>query len=246
MMGVLALLLKWWTLGVVAILGVGVVAWCAGKVAGKLRSLRKACPVVAVLATLYGGSKSINLLPDFTADEGITVTAATLDVPTNDVDSAYLTVAWTGADESQPIHVRDTVHEAWDMLGVEGWLFDERIYANGTNTAYYFMNAPATNVVPRAFYHIGSDLPPVEIDGDGVAIEQYDATSKNVTIRYAVNPSALGAGGGVVSIEKQGDDNIWVEMYRLSIAQPVTNTVTFPGFWVGENTRWRVRLEVGQ
>ena len=25
-----------------------------------------------------------------------------------------------------------------------------------------------------------------------------------------------------------------------------TNTVTFPGFWIGRDTRWRVRLEVEQ
>lgn len=244
-MGVLALLLKWWTLGIVAILGVGVVAWCACKVAGRLRSLRKACPVVAVLATLYGGSKTFNLLPRFTADEGLTVTAATLDVPTNETDNAYLSVVWTGPDADQPLRVRDTLSEAWSGVGAE-WLFDWRFHENGTNRATWWVDAPATNILPHMFYHLGNDLPPVEIDGDGVDIEQFVPTSKNVTIRYAVNPSALGNSGGAVSIERQGTDNVWVEMYRLSIAQPVTNTVTFPGFFVGENTRWRVRLEVGQ
>ncbi len=243
---IITLLLEWWALFLVAILGVGVVLFLGGKMLAKLKAFRKAGPAVVVLAIaaiIHGGTK--NIRNRFASDPGITVTKAELTVPTNATDNAFLVYSWIGPDESQPLHIRESVHESWGFLG-EGWLFDDRMYENGTNTVTWWVDAPASNILPHAMYYLGNDLPPVEIDGDGVTVEEFLATSKAVTIRYAVNPSALGNSGGAVSIEKQGADNVWMELYRLSIAQPVTNTVTFPGFWVGERTRWRVRLEVNQ
>ena len=88
-------------------------------------------------------------------------------------------------------------------------------------------------------------MPPVEIDGDGVTIEDFQCTSKAAMLRYAVNPTALGSGGGAVTVDVQrGNGGAWAEIYRLPISAPVTNTVQFSGFWIGETTRWRVRLEV--
>lgn len=241
---ILTLLLEWWALFLVAIFGVGVVLFLGGKMLAKLKLFRKAGPSVVVLAAvaiIYGGTK--NITNRFAADPGLTVTNAELTVPTNDVDNAILTCSWIGPDKAQQLHVRESIHETWGLLGME-WLFDGRLYENGTNTVTWWVAAPASNILPHAMYYLGDDLPPVEIDGEGVTIEEFLPTSKGVTIRYAVNPSALGDSGGAVSIEKQGTDDVWMELYRLSIAQPVTNTVTFPGFWVGERTRWRVRLEV--
>lgn len=240
----LTLLLQWWIFFFGGILAVGVIAYVAAKILGKLKKLfrKVALVVVAFVAVIYGGTKSI--ANRFTADQGLTITKAELTIPTNDVDNAFLTCSWIGPDESQPLRVRENVHESWAYLGEE-WLFDDRIYANGTNTATWWVDAPASNIVPYAMYHLGSDLPPVEIDGEGVTIEQFTVTSKYAMIRYAVNPAAL-TGAGAVSIEAQSADSMWMEVYRLAISQPVTNTVAFPGFWVGNTTRWRVRLEVGE
>lgn len=247
MMGVLALLLKWWTLGAVAILGAGVAAWCACRVARRIRSLRKACPVVAVLATLYGGSKSIDLLPRFSADDGLTVTAATLEVPTNAVDNAYMTVEWAGPDEDRPLSVRESRSETWAPFGAQDWLFDWRFYENGTNRATWWVDAPATNVQPHAFYHLGSDLPPVEIEGDGVTIEDFRASSTNVVLTYAIEHTCVGGHVGTARVELQeARGAVWMEVSAITVSGGVTNTVTFPGFWIGKDTRWRVRLEVEQ
>lgn len=240
----LTLLLQWWAFFFGGIIAVGVLFYVAHKLIDKLKKLfrKVALVVVAFVAVIYGGTKSI--ANRFTADQGLTITKAELTIPTNDVDNAFLTYSWIGPDEFQPLRVRENVHESWAYLGEE-WMFDDRFYENGTNTATWWVYAPASNIVPHAMYHLGSDLPPVEIDGEGVTIEQFTATSKYVLLRYAVNPSAL-TGPGAVSIEAQRTDSMWFEVYRLAISQPVTNTVSFPGFWVGETTRWRVRLEVGE
>ena len=250
MADVLALLLKWWALGAVAILGVGVALFLVGKMLAKIRAFRKAGPavvVVAVCAIIYGGSK--NITGRFTADEGITVTAALLFVPTNETDEATLAISGTGGISiGGSVSGRNSVHDQWAPIDIDGWMVSGYETDGVTDTVFYAVSPgpAASNVTVWARWHYGTDLPPVEIDGEGVTIEEFLATSKAVTVRYAVNPSALGNSGGAVSIEKQGTDNVWVELYRLSIAQPVTNTVTFPGFWVGERTRWRVRLEVNQ
>lgn len=246
MADVLALLLKWWALGAVAILGVGVAAWFAYKAVRLLRLLRKTCSIVAVFATLYGGSKTINLLPRFTADTGLAVVKAELDVPTNSVDNAYLVVMWTGPDADKPLAVRDARSEPWGALGSE-WLFDWRSYENGTNRATWWVDAPATNVVPHLYYHVGNDLPPIEIEGDGVTIEDFNASSTNIVLTYAIERAIPDGHVGTARVEMQeAGGTVWMEVSAITVEGGVTNTVTFPGFWIGRDTRWRVRLEVEQ
>lgn len=202
--------------------------------------------VVAAVAIIHGGTK--NILPRFTSDPGLQVVEATMNRATNETETTTLAVKWVGPDESAPINVRDSVHDRWTALAAtsDGWLYDDRFYDNGTNTVYFWIDpgVAASNATIWAQWHLGTDLPPVEIDGEGVTIEAFTATSKYVAIRYAVNPSAL-TGAGVVTIEAQRR-NQWDELYRLPISAPVTNLATFAGFWVGETTRWRVRLEVNQ
>lgn len=249
----LALVVKWLAIAVSCALGGVVVSVIAGHVARKtakeICAGGVACVFVAIVAIIYGGTK--NLLLRFTSDSGLHVVEATMNRATNEVDSTYLTVKWTGPDESAPINVRDSVHDRWANIGFidEGWMYDDRFYENGTNTVFYWIDpgVAASNATVWTYWHLGTDLPPIEVDGDGVTVEDFSATSKQVTIRYAVNPAALGANGNAVSIEVQrGDSSVWNEVYRLSISAPATNTVQFSGFYVGEDTRWRVRLEVSE
>ncbi len=246
MRDVLTLLLQWWIFFFGGILAVGVIAYVAAKILGKLKKLfrKVALVVVAFVAVIYGGTKSI--ANRFTADQGLTITKAELTIPTNDVDNAFLTCSWIGPDESQPLLVRENVHESWAYLGEE-WLFDDRLYENGTNTAIWWVYAPASNIVPHAMYHLGSDLPPVEIDGDGVTIEDFSASSTNVTLTYAIAHGCLGGNVGTARVELQeARGAVWMEVSAVTVEGGVTNTVTFPGFWIGKDTRWRVRLEVGE
>lgn len=228
-------------------LGAFVVAGLLCKTGEKLRALRRAgwaCVLVAIVSVIHGGTK--NITNRVTADTGLTVVDAEITVPTNDVDNAFLVLKWLGPDESQPLHVRDLVSEPWTNLGSE-WLFDDRFYENGTNTVTWWVDAPASNIVPRAHYHIGNDLPPVEVEGDGITILDFQDSSTNVVITYTVERAVLGDSAGTVRVEVQEDrGSVWVEVRWDAVSGGVTNTVTIPGFWIGRDTRWRVRLEADQ
>lgn len=250
MVDILTLLLKWWTLGFVAILGVFCVSYYGWNMLGKLKSICKhkhgaALFAIAAIAIIYGGSK--NILPRFSSDEGITITSATMEVATNDVDLTSLTYSYTGTnDVSLPLWVRQSVSNEWEHLGQE-WLFDTRTYENGTNTCYYFVNPPASNIVPYAMYYLGNDPPPVEIvESGGVEILAFSMTSKSVTITYAVDGEVLRGKTGTLHVETCEADNIWMDSYTTNHAATVTNTITGNGFFVGRTTKWRVRMEVSQ
>ena len=238
----------WLAVGFACVLGACVVAGLLCKTGEKLRTLWRcgwALVVAAAVAIIHGGTK--NVTNRFTADAGLTVVNAEITIPTNDVEDAGMVVSWTGPDESQAVNFRDLASEAWRALGVDGWLFDDRFYANGTNTAYFFVTAPASNIVPRAHYHVGTDLPPVEIEGDGISILDFRDTSTNVVMTYTVERAILGDNAGTVRVEVQeGRGSVWMEVRWDAAYGGVTNTVTIPGFWVGRDTRWRVRLEVDQ
>ena len=204
--------------------------------------------IVAVVAIIHGGTK--NITNRFTADSGLQVVEATFDRATNEVDSTYLTVKWTGPDENVPIYVRESVHDSWGQLGDE-WLFDWRYYENCTNSATWWIDpgVAASNATIFAQWHLGSDLPPVEIlDGDGITVLSFGATSHTVAIGYGINPSVLGNILNHAVIEKAEGDGIWQEVWRdvvmPSVTNNWTNTVEFTGFWVGRTTKWRARLEV--
>ena len=243
----MARLVLWLAVGFSCVLGACVAAGLLCKTGEKLRTLRRAgwaCVLAAIAAAIHGGTK--NITNRVTADAGLTVVSAEITIPTNDVDNAFLVLKWLGPDESQPLHVRDLVSEPWSNLGSE-WLFDDRLYENGTNRVTWWVDAPASNIVPRAHYHIGSDLPPVEVEGDGITILDFQDSSTNVVIKYAVESAVLGGGAGTVRVEMQEDrGSVWVDVRRDAVSGGVTNTVTIPGFWIGRDTRWRVRLEVGE
>lgn len=243
----MARLVFWLAVGFSCALGAFVAAYVLCKAGEKLRALRRAgwaCVLAAVVAVIHGGTK--NIASRVTADAGLTVVNAEITVPTNDVDNAFLVLKWLGPDEDQPFRVRDSVGEQWALMGPE-WLFDYRFYENGTNTATWWVDAPASNVVPRAHYHLGSDLPPVEVEGDGISILDFRDSSTNVVVTYAVERAVLGDSAGTVRVEMQENRGaVWVEVRWDAVSGGVTNTVTLPGFWVGRDTRWRVRLEVDE
>ena len=237
----------WLAVGFACVLGACVLLGLLCKTGEKLRTLWRcgwALVVAAAVAIIHGGTK--NITNRFTADSGLAVVKAEITIPTNDVDNAFLVLKWTGPDESQPLHVRDAVSEQWAFMGPE-WLFDDRLYENGTNMATWWVDAPASNIVPRTFYHIGNDLPPVEISGDGVSLLDFRDSSPNVVITYAVDSAVLGGNAGTVRVEVQEDRGaVWMEVRWDAVSGGVTNTVTIPGFWINRDTRWRVRLEVDE
>ena len=254
MRNILAMLLQWWAFFFAGIFAVGVCIYLAHKAVGKLKKLlrRTAVAVVAFLAVIYGGAKNIG--NRFSADDGLTLVSATMNVATNETDRTTLEIKWLGPDEGQPIYVREKTTDRWKSIDEadENWLFDERTYANGTNTVNLFMNpgVAASNASIYAMWHLGgNNLPPVEIlDGDGISVLSYGATAHHVTIQYGVNPSVLGDIMNHAVIEKAEADGAWAEVWRdvvmPSVTNNWTNTVEFAGFWVGRTTRWRARLEV--
>ena len=245
-------IVKWLAYAIASAFGAFMVAFYGCRLFGvtcrAFRNAGIAVALVVVVAIFRGGAKNTDIRSRFTSDAGLTVTVATIDKATNETDNTTLAVSWTGGDTSAPVSVRETVHEPWTPLlsTADGWTFDGATTAGGTNSAAWHIEAgvAASNATVWAKWHLGTDLPPVEIDGDGVTIEDFQITSKAATLRYGVNPAALGTGGGAVTVVVQRGDGSWDEIYRLPISMPVTNTVQFSGFWVGETTRWRVRLEV--
>lgn len=248
----MARLVLWLAVGFSCVLGACVAAGLLCGTGEQLRSLWRrlwgcggACVLLAVVATIHGGTK--NITNRFTADAGLTVVNAEITIPTNDVDYADLYLSWTGPDAWQDIYFRDLASEAWRILDADGWVLDYSLYNDGTNTAHYLCYPPASNTVMRAHYHLGSDLPPVEVEGDGIAILDFEDSSTNVVITYTVERAVLGDNAGTVRVEMQEDrGSVWVDVRWDAVSGGVTNTVTIPGFWIGRDTRWRVRLEVGE
>ena len=253
---VLALLLKWWAVFFAGILAVCLLGYLAIKCTCSLKKLfRRGCiglAALAVFCVLHGGAK--NIKNRFSADDGIAVVSAEMNVATNETDMTTLVVTWIGPDEGLPIYVREKVTDRWSPIyDVDDgqWMFDDRFYNNGTNRAAWFMNPGpvASNATIYAMWHLGSDLPPVDIEnGDGISILSFGATSGRVTLEYGVNPSALGNILNHAVIESAENDGIWREMWREVVMPSVTNNwtnvVEFTGFYVGITTRWRARLEV--
>ena len=188
-----------------------------------------------------------NIVSRFSSDAGIVVTAAAISVATNETDATTLAYSYTGTnDVALPLWVRQSVSNEWAHLG-EKWTLDGRTYANGTNTVNYSVAPPASNVVPFAMYYVGNDPPPVEIvESGGVEILGFAMSSKAVTITYAVDGNVLRGKTGQLHVEKCGADNIWLDLYTTNHTATVTNTITGPGFFVGNTTKWRVRMEVEQ
>ena len=199
----------------------------------------------ALALTFKGATK--NILPRFSSDAGITVTAAEINVATNDTDTTTLFYSYAGTnDVALPLWVRQSVSNEWAHLD-SAWLYDDRFYANGTNTVFYFVNPPASNIVPYVMYYVGDNPPPVEIEeSGGVEIVSFVMSSKAAVITYAVDGAMLRGGTGLVRVERNEADNVWAEVYATNHAATATNTVTATGFWIDRRTRWRVRMEVGQ
>ena len=85
------------------------------------------------------------------------------------------------------------------------------------------------------------------VDGDGITILDFQDSSTNVVITYTVERAVLGDSAGTVRVEVQEDrGSVWMEVRWDAVSGGVTNTVTIPGFWIGRDTRWRVRLEADQ
>ena len=237
--------------GLLLLLIVGFYAVAVYKGGAKIvRALcRKRCALclaaVAVVAIIHGGAK--NIVNRFSSDEGITVTAAEINVATNDTDATTLVYAYAGTnDVALPLYVRQSVSNEWEHLGAE-WNLDGRTYADGTNTVVWSVQPPASNIVPFVMYYVGDNPPPVEIEeSGGVEIVAFTMSSKSVSITYAVDGAMLRGGVGVVSIERSERANVWENFYTTNHVATATNTVTGAGFWIDRTTRWRVRMEVGQ
>ena len=202
--------------------------------------------LASAVAIIHGGTK--NITNRFTADAGMTVVKAEITIPTNEVDAAELSISATGnLGIGTAVNVRNAASDQWAEIDRFGWMVSGFDSDGVTNTVLYSIEAgvAASNATIWAHWHIGRDLPPVEIEGEGVEILGFDDSSTNVVITYCVNAAALGGATGTVRIEVQ-DRSGTVDVYHQSVSGGVTNMVTVPGFWIGRDTRWRVRLEVDQ
>lgn len=241
----------WLAVGFACVLGVCVVAGLLCKTGEKLRTFWRcgwALVFAAAVAIIHGGTK--NITNRFTADAGLSVVKAEITIPTNDVDAAELSISATGnLGIGTAVNVRNAASDQWAEIDRFGWMVSDFDSDGVTNTVLYSIEAgvAASNATIWAHWHIGTDLPPVEIDGDGVSLVDFMDTSTNVVLTYTVERAVLGDNAGTVRIEVQeGRGDVWMEVRWDAAYGGVTNTVSIPGFWVGRDTRWRVRLEVGE
>ena len=241
-------ILKWTAYALAAIVG-ACIAVCGLVKAGRalcvfFRAMRYFGLVLIACAVMYGGAK--NIRNRFAADEGLQVTAAEFVRATNDTDRTTLAYTYTGPDADQPLHIRNSVSNEWESLGVE-WVYGGRVYADGVNTVNWYVLPPASNIEVSAYYYLGNDPPPVEIEeSGGVTIVDYYMSSTNMWMRYAVDGAVLRGKTGTVSIEFSEESGPWKTLHEAQHTTTVTNEVTIPGFYVGKDTRWRVRMEVPQ
>ena len=78
-------------------------------------------------------------------------------------------------------------------------------------------------------------------------IEAYRGVVTSIKSVTLASDAVLGDSAGTVRVEMQESRGaVWVEVRWDAGSGGVTNTVTLPGFWVGRDTRWRVRLEVDE
>ena len=216
----------------------------ANEAARKVMSCGVVFLALLIVFTFKGATK--NITNRFSSDEGITVTAADINVATNETDATTLVYSYVGTnDVSLPLHVRQSVSNEWESLGGE-WIVGGRTYQSGTNTVSLFVNPPASNIVPYVMYWIGNNPPPVEIEeSGGVEIVSFAMSSRSVSITYAVDGAMLRGGVGVVHVEKN-EANVWEDFYVTNHVTTVTNTVVGNGFYIDRLTKWRVRMVVDQ
>lgn len=247
-MSILSSILKWAAFVFAAIVGSGVLAYFLWRMGHAIRlfvrALRYFAIPMIVAATLYGGAK--NIRSRFAADEGLQVTAAVFTRATNETDRTTLTYTYTGPDVDLPIHIRSSVSNEWESLGVE-WVYDGRVYEDGVNTVSWHVLPPASNIEASVYYYLGNDPPPVEIEeSGGVWIVDYYMSSTNMWMQYAVDGAVLRGKTGTVAIELSEESSPWRTIYEAQHTATVTNEVNIPGFYIGKDTRWRVRMEVPQ
>lgn len=142
---------------------------------------------------------------------------------------------------------RDSDREDWMPLSsvLDG---AENTWNNIGATNYIVCISEVTNRFNHAQYWFGDDLPAKVVEGGGgIEIVSVTPTATNVTVRYAVEASAITA-GSTVEIDRawqvRGRSSAWEEWETLwsGPASAGTNVVSFAGFMVDRRSRWRARL----
>ena len=142
---------------------------------------------------------------------------------------------------------RDSDREDWTSLlsALDG---AQNTWIDVGATNYFVCISEVTNRFSHAQYWFGDDLPAKVVEGGGgIEIVSITPSATNVTVRYAVEASAITA-GSIVEIDRswqvRGSSYAWEEWETLWFgpASAGTNVVSFAGFMVDRRSRWRARL----
>ena len=142
---------------------------------------------------------------------------------------------------------RDSDREDWTSLlsALDG---AQNMWIDVGATNYFVCISEVTNRFSHAQYWFGDDLPAKVVEGGGgIEIVSITPSATNVTVRYAVEASAITAGSTVEidrSWQVRGSSYAWEEWETLWFgpASAGTNVVSFAGFMVDRRSRWRARL----
>ena len=214
--------------------GVGLVAVIVPRIRDAVRKLRKrkveAALVAAALAGIayYGGSKQVNI--DAGADDGIVLAGVNVDYDsTNDVAAVAVLFTSGNVTVDTPVSVRNAESEEWRELVKHNAEVTVDLATNALT--FVVWGNPVTN----HFWWVGSDLPAVIIESEGIEITRFVATSKFVEIEWTCDdPKAKS-----FSVQRRLKDAVEWE----TVAETPFLAFRREEFTVGRNWEWRVKAE---
>jgi hypothetical protein len=198
------------------------------------------------LATMYGGSKPVDVTDRTEADAGIEVAYVTIDV-TNIVDSATsetttatrVEIGYTAGDvtESTPFWGKMGLTNDWTAIERTGVDIRSDVAPGGTNVVSFW----TSGALGWNYYWFGFDPPKVITDDATITITEFTVTSKKVTIGWLCD----NANFTTFSVyAKKETEATWHEIGAVdAVAAGSTNVFERSGFTVDVTTSYRIRGE---
>ena len=189
------------------------------------RRLEKAATLAALaLAVAYGGTKPVK---NAGADEGIALVGVAVEYDaTNDLTAVEVTFTGANVTTATPVSVRNSERENWRELVKIGATVTTDLPTN------LLAFAVSGNVSTNTFWWVGTQTPAVIIEGGGIEITYFAASSSSVQIAWTCDdPKAV-----EFEIQRRRKGGRTWE----TVGVTPDFAFVYSGFTVGETWEWRV------